>query len=139
MTHSHCSSSGVRGRRFFRGETSGLRCYSIRIRMGPPLTVAKRPYREETSMKELIRQYLDDGMSRRQLMTGLSALGMSTVAANAMAQSLSPASAAPPGATRDVQGTGGALFVGQLKTPGAQDQFFNPLTGRPSNFLQPGD
>ena len=58
--------------------------------MGPPLTVAKRPYREETSMKELIRQYLDEGMSRRQLMTGLSALGMSTVAANAMAQSLSP-------------------------------------------------
>ncbi|HWK46444.1 MAG TPA: thiamine pyrophosphate-binding protein [Stellaceae bacterium] len=97
--------------------------------MGPPLTVAKCPYREETSMKELIRQYLDDGMSRRQLMTGLSALGMSTVAANAMAQSLSPASAAPPGATRDVQGTGGALFVAQLKAAGVKYVFFNPSTG----------
>ena len=41
-------------------------------------------------MKELIKQYLDDGMSRRQLMTGLSALGMSTVAAKSVAQSLAP-------------------------------------------------
>src|SRR5216683_7399787 len=79
-------------------------------------------------MKELIRQYLDEGMSRRQLMTGLSALGMSTVAANAMAQSLSPASA-PPGAMRDVQGTGGALFVAQLKAAGVKYVFFNPSTG----------
>ena len=45
------------------------------------------PYREETSMKELIKQYLDDGISRRQLMTGLSALGMTTVAAQSVAQS----------------------------------------------------
>src|SRR5260370_3950099 len=126
MTHSHCSSSGVRGRRFFRGETSGLRCYSIRIRMGPPLTVAKRPYREETSMKELIRQYLDDGMSRRQLMTGLRALGISTLAANAMAQSLSPASAALPGAMRDVQGTGGAVVVAPLQAPGVRSVLFKP-------------
>ena len=27
-------------------------------------------------MKELIKQYLDQGMSRRQLVSGLSALGM---------------------------------------------------------------
>src|SRR5215472_337841 len=80
-------------------------------------------------MKELIRQYLDDGVSRRQLMTGLSALGMSTVAANAMAQSLTPASAAPPGAMREVQGTGGALFVAQLKAAGVKYVFFNPSTG----------
>src|SRR6266852_939582 len=80
-------------------------------------------------MKELIRQYLDDGMSRRQLMTGLSALGMSTVAANAMAQSLAPASAAPPGAMREVQGTGGALFVAQFKAAGVKYVFFNPSTG----------
>ncbi len=84
-------------------------------------------------MKELIRQYLDEGMSRRQLMTGLSALGMSTAAATAMAQSLSPVSAAPPNgvrnATRDVQGTGGALFVAQLKAAGVKYVFFNPSTG----------
>ena len=84
-------------------------------------------------MKELIRQYLDDGVSRRQLMTGLSALGMSTAAATAMAQSLSPVSAGPPNggrnAVRDVQGTGGALFVAQLKAAGVKYVFFNPSTG----------
>ena len=39
-------------------------------------------------MKELVKQYLDHGLSRRQLMSGLSAIGMSTVAAKAVAQSL---------------------------------------------------
>src|SRR5262249_38070793 len=90
-------------------------------------------YREGTSMKELIRQYLDDGMSRRQLMSGLSALGMSTVAANATAQSLSTTSAAPPNevrnAMREVQGTGGPLFVAQLKAARVKYGFFNPSTG----------
>jgi len=80
-------------------------------------------------MKELIKQYLDDGMSRRQLMTGLSALGMSTVAANAVAQSLAPAASAPASAMREVQGTGGALFVAQLKAAGVKYVFFNPSTG----------
>ena len=42
-------------------------------------------------MKELVKQYLDHGMSRRQLMTGLSALGMSTIAARSVAQSLAAA------------------------------------------------
>ena len=55
-------------------------------------------------MKDLIKQYLDHGISRRQLMSGLSAVGMSTVAAKAMAQSLAPfaasAQAASPHPTR---------------------------------------
>jgi hypothetical protein len=41
-------------------------------------------------MKHLIKDYLDHGISRRQLVSGLSALGMSGVAAKAMAQNLSP-------------------------------------------------
>src|SRR2546425_5715437 len=83
-------------------------------------------------MKELIKQYLDHGMSRRQLMTGLSALGMSTIAAKSVAQSLAPfgqAAAAPAAAVRDMQGTGGALFVAQLKAAGVEHIFFNPSTG----------
>jgi benzoylformate decarboxylase len=84
-------------------------------------------------MKELIKNFLDDGVSRRQLMTGLSALGMSSVAANAMAQSLAPfgqAAAAPaPAAVREMRGTGGALFVQQLKAAGVEYIFFNPSTG----------
>ncbi len=80
-------------------------------------------------MKELIKQYLDDGMSRRQLMTGLSALGLTSVAANAVAQSVSAPAAVPASAMRDVQGTGGALFVAQLKAAGVKYVFFNPSTG----------
>jgi thiamine pyrophosphate-dependent acetolactate synthase large subunit-like protein len=91
-----------------------------------------RAFREENAMKELIKRYLDNGMSRRQLMTGLSALGMSTAAARSMAQSLAPvasAATAPPSAMREVSGTGGALFVAQLKAAGVKYVFFNPSTG----------
>ena len=83
-------------------------------------------------MKELIKQYLDNGMSRRQLMTGLSALGMSTVAAKSVAQSLETfgqGAAAPRSAMREMKGTGGALFVQQLKAAGVEHIFFNPSTG----------
>ena len=88
-------------------------------------------------MKQLIKDYLDHGISRRQLVSGLSALGMSGVAAKAVAQNLSPlgSSAAPtsaagaPSAIYDVEGNGGALFVAQLKAAGVEYLFFNPSTG----------
>ena len=90
-------------------------------------------------MKELIKQYLDQGMSRRQLVSGLSALGMSTVAAKSVAQNLAPLgqggpSVEAPAAVRDVEGTGGALFVAQLKAAGVEYIFFNPSTGDHSIF-----
>ena len=86
-------------------------------------------------MKDLVKKYLDHGMSRRQLMSGLSALGMSAAATKAVAQNLAPmgqaAAAAPAaaGAMREVQGNGGALFVAQLKAAGVEHIFFNPSTG----------
>src|SRR5215831_12246452 len=82
-------------------------------------------------MKELIKQYLDHGMSRRQLMTGLSALGMSTAAVKAVAQLLETfGQGSPPAAAmREMKGTGGALFVQQLKAAGVEHIFFNPSTG----------
>jgi thiamine pyrophosphate-dependent acetolactate synthase large subunit-like protein len=92
----------------------------------------------EDFMKDLIKQYLDQGMSRRQLVSGLSALGMSTVAAKAMAQNLAPAAAgqtavpaasAAPAVIREVEGNGGRLFVEQLKAAGVEYIFFNPSTG----------
>ncbi len=92
-------------------------------------------------MKGLVKQYLDHGLSRRQLVARLSALGMTTVAANALAQNLAPMGA-PPGAkaaetagappasgVRTVEGNGGALFVAQLKAAGVEYIFFNPSTG----------
>lgn len=85
-------------------------------------------------MKDLVKRYLDHGVSRRQLMAGLSAFGMSTVAAKAMAQSLAPfaapaKTAAPAGATREMTGTGGMLYVQQLKAAGVEYIFCNPSTG----------
>ncbi|HEY7661651.1 MAG TPA: thiamine pyrophosphate-binding protein [Xanthobacteraceae bacterium] len=83
-------------------------------------------------MKDLIKQYLDHGMSRRGLMTGLSALGMSAAATRAVAQSLETfgQGAGPPAsAVRQMKGTGGALFVQQLKAAGVEYIFFNPSTG----------
>ena len=58
-----------------------------------------RDGREETTMKDLIKQYLDQGISRRKLMSRLSAAGFSTVAAKAMAQSLAPVAAPAKAAT----------------------------------------
>jgi thiamine pyrophosphate-dependent acetolactate synthase large subunit-like protein len=92
-------------------------------------------------MKDLIKQYLDQGLSRRKLVSGLSAFGMSTVAAKAVAQNLAPlgrgagqaaaqtAAPAAPAAIREVEGNGGRLFVEQLKSAGVEYIFFNPSTG----------
>jgi len=89
-------------------------------------------------MKQLIKQYLDQGLSRRQLVSGLSAFGMSAVAAKALAQNLAPlgegsgqrvGASAAPAAIRDVEGNGGKLFVEQLKAAGVEYIFFNPSTG----------
>jgi thiamine pyrophosphate-dependent acetolactate synthase large subunit-like protein len=84
-------------------------------------------------MKELVKQYLDQGISRRALMANLSAAGLSAVAANTVAQALAPvnarAAAASPGAVRDVTGTGGQLYLQQLKAAGVEYYFFNPSTG----------
>ncbi len=90
-------------------------------------------------MKDLIKQYLDKGISRRQLVSGLAAAGVAPVAAKAMAQSLAsfvaPAAAATTdGAMREMTGTGGALYVQQLKAAGVEFIFFNPSTGDHSIF-----
>src|ERR1700722_4756160 len=85
-------------------------------------------------MKELFRDYIDQGISRRTLMRRLSAVGVGAVAAKSIAKSLAPVSAAaaetaPPGTTRDVTGTGGKLFVEHLKAAGTKNIFFHPSTG----------
>ncbi len=89
-------------------------------------------------MKELIKQYLDQGMSRRQLVSGLSALGMSArcrqgggAKSRARSDRAPPptAAASAPAAIREVEGNGGTLFVEQLKAAGVEYIFFNPSTG----------
>jgi thiamine pyrophosphate-dependent acetolactate synthase large subunit-like protein len=98
------------------------------------MTPTFRSQLREDSVKDLIKQYIDQGMSRRQLVSGLSALGMSSVAAKAVAQNLTPVAQAAtpdtaPAAIREVEGSGGRLFVEQLKSAGVEYIFFNPSTG----------
>ena len=84
-------------------------------------------------MKELVRQYLDRDISRRKLMANLSAVGLGAVAAKSMVEALAPvsvaAAAANPGAIREVKGSGGQLYLQQLKSAGVEYYFFNPSTG----------
>ncbi len=88
-------------------------------------------------MKDLIRQYIDAGISRRKLMRGLSAAGFTAAAARTVADALGPvpAMAAEPGnvgtgqGIREVSGTGGMLYMQQLKSAGVEYIFFNPSTG----------
>lgn len=83
-------------------------------------------------MRELIKQYIDKGISRRDLTRGLTAAGLSAAAAKAMAQSLAPPAAAQTAPAQpkisEMRGTGGALFVQQLKAAGVEYIFFNPST-----------
>src|SRR5579863_5646619 len=90
--------------------------------------------REELLMKELFREYIDQRISRRTLMRRLSAVGVGAVAAKSIAKSLAPVSAtaaetAAPETMQEVTGTGGKLFVEQLKAAGTKYIFFNPSTG----------
>ena len=84
-------------------------------------------------MKDLLKRYLDRDLSRRTLMKNLTAVGLTTVAAKTVAQALAPvsarAAAASPEAVRDVKGTGGMLYMQQLKSAGVEYIFFNPSTG----------
>lgn len=84
-------------------------------------------------MKTLIKDYLDQGISRRQLVRGLSAAGLSSGAVQSLAMSLAAVDAHAATSTlprsRQVTATGGMLFVQQLKAAGVEYIFFNPATG----------
>jgi benzoylformate decarboxylase len=84
-------------------------------------------------MKDLVKQYLDKGISRRKLMKGLGAAGLGAAAVRGVADALAPATAraadAAVGASRTITAQGGALFTQQLKDAGVQYMFANPSTG----------
>jgi thiamine pyrophosphate-dependent acetolactate synthase large subunit-like protein len=100
-----------------------------------PIDVESQPgFREKRAMKDLIKQYLEHGISRRSLMRGLGAAGLSGGVAKSIIDSLtiSPAmaqEAAASGAIHQVRGNGGAIYMQQLKSAGVKYVFFNPSTG----------
>ena len=93
-------------------------------------------------MKHLIKQYIEGGLSRRGFLSGLGAVGLSTVAANSMARSLAPflpeaedsRADGSPAWMREMRGQGGALLVAQLKAAGIEHIFFNPSSGEAPIF-----
>ena len=85
-------------------------------------------------MKDLIKQYLEKGISRRTLMRGLGAAGLAGGVAKSIVESLTitPAMAqegAATGKIRDFHGNGGMLYMQQLKAAGVKFVFCNPSTG----------
>lgn len=88
-------------------------------------------------MKDLMKQYLDRGVSRRNFLSGLGALGITAAAAKSMASSLAPflppaedvSPKTNPAWLREMKGTGGELLVAQLKAAGVEFIFTNPSTG----------
>ncbi|HTM48147.1 MAG TPA: thiamine pyrophosphate-binding protein [Bryobacteraceae bacterium] len=81
-------------------------------------------------MQHLIHRYLNHSLSRRGLLRGLSALGFTSAAAQAILQPLEASETATtragaPGSTL-AEGTGGELVVAQAKAAGAQYLFTNP-------------
>jgi benzoylformate decarboxylase len=81
-------------------------------------------------MRELVRQFLDRGLSRRGFVSSLTSLGFTAAAAQAI---LEPLEASEDASTRagaagalTAQGTGGDLVVAQAKAAGVEYLFTNP-------------
>lgn len=78
-------------------------------------------------MRDLVMRYLNNGLSRRGFLRKMAAAGFSTVAANAVLESLSPLSAAGTelvgegaNGVKTMQGTGGEVLVEQWCAAGAE-------------------
>src|SRR5437868_13926712 len=85
-------------------------------------------------MRELVRSYLQHGLSRRGFVDRMVQSGFSVMAANSVLASLTPAfaqeSAKKEGAyTRAFRGTGGELLAEQLREAGVEYLFVGNGTG----------
>jgi benzoylformate decarboxylase len=83
-------------------------------------------------MQDLVRRYLDSGLSRRGFLENMAALGFSLAAARAVLRSADAAEGSgtarleTPSGGGTVEGTGGELVVAQAKAAGAEYMFTNP-------------
>jgi benzoylformate decarboxylase len=75
-------------------------------------------------MQELVRNYLDQRLTRRGFSEALGRLGFTAAAAQAIRKPLDAAEKAPGGVS--AQGTGGELVVQQAKAAGVEYLFTNP-------------
>jgi benzoylformate decarboxylase len=80
-------------------------------------------------MRELVAQYLDNGLSRRGFIQRLVAAGFASTAIDGILNSLEAGEASSASAldtSRTVTGTGGELWVEQLRASGVEYVFCNP-------------
>ena len=81
-------------------------------------------------MQDLVRRYLDSGLSRRGFLENMAALGFSLAAARAVLRSADAAESAArletPAGGGTLEGSGGELVVAQAKAAGAEYLFTNP-------------
>ena len=90
------------------------------------------------NIKDLIKGYVDNTVSRRQFLAGLAGLGLSASAASSLAKDFNPfvtrsddADPQPlPEWARSFHGTGGQLIVEQLKAAGVEHLFINASSGQ---------
>lgn len=90
-------------------------------------------------MKDLIKQYMDREVSRREFLCGISAVGVSLTTGNAIARELDPfltekKSEVLPAWMRRMRGSGGQLLVQQIKAAGVEFIFVNPSSGQAPIF-----
>lgn len=98
---------------------------------------AVTPEADHPDIKDLVKQYIDRGLSRRQFLAGLTGIGLSTAAATSLAREFTPfvsrqndpqPETLPPW-VKTLQGRGGHLLVAQLKAAGVEHLFVNASTG----------
>jgi benzoylformate decarboxylase len=94
------------------------------------------------AFKDLVKRYIDNGISRRRFLTALTGIGVSAAAANSIAGEFAPfvtrkddaeAEALPQWA-RLVHGPGGKLLVEQLKAAGHKFLFVSPSSNEAPIF-----
>lgn len=94
------------------------------------------------TVRTLVQQFLDRGLSRRQFIHGMAAAGATMSAARALAQEYAPFVALPdqakpsppPKWARTVEGNGGKLLVEQLKASDCKYVFVTPSSGQAPIF-----
>jgi benzoylformate decarboxylase len=82
-------------------------------------------------MQDLVRRYLDSGLSRRGFLENMAGLGFSLAAARAVLRNADAAEGASPrldtpAGGGSLEGTGGELVVAQAKAAGVEYLFTNP-------------
>ena len=77
-------------------------------------------------MRALLKQFLDQRLSRRDFVEALAALGISATGIEAVVRGSEAVDKSRTGPARRMTGTGGELMVEQMKAAGVRYLFTNP-------------